>query len=134
MAAEAAVAGRAPKEQHRRRKPVKLPATYTVKAGDTLWAICIKIGVTGTTVLDSIGMGRILTQTGADIPAIDVIREVLAKGKPTNKTIFAVIHDKETVDKAVAVIRSFRGDLDDPGKGILFTISLDYAEGLTQAH
>jgi len=41
-----------------------------------------KIGVTGTTVLDSIGMGRILMKSGADIPAIDVIREVLAKGKP----------------------------------------------------
>ena len=93
-----------------------------------------KIGVTGTTILDSIGMGRILMQSGADIPAIDVIREALAKGKPTNKTIFAVIHDKGTVEKAIGVIRSFCGDLNDPGKGILFTVSLEYAEGLAQVH
>jgi len=93
-----------------------------------------KMGVTGTTILDSIGMGRILMQSGADIPAIDVIRDVLAKGKPTNRTIFAVIRDKETVEKAIGVIRSFCGDLGDPGKGILFTISLDYVEGLAQTH
>ena len=93
-----------------------------------------RMGVTGTTILDSIGMGRVLMQSGADIPAIDTIREVLAKGKPTNKTIFAVIRDRETMEKAIGVIRSFCGDLDDPGKGILFTISLEYVEGLAQAH
>lgn len=93
-----------------------------------------KIGVTGTTVLDSIGMGRILMQSGADIPAIDVIRGTLAKGEPTNKTIFAVIRDKQTVDEAIAVIKSFCGDLDAPGRGIVFTVSLEYVEGLVQAH
>jgi hypothetical protein len=92
-----------------------------------------RIGVTGTTVLDSIGMGRILTQSGADIPAIDVIREVLVKGKPTNKTIIAVIRDKQTMEQAIGVIKSFCGNLDDPGKGILFTISLEYVEGLGQS-
>jgi nitrogen regulatory protein PII len=93
-----------------------------------------RIGVTGTTVLDSLGMGRILMKSGADIPAIDVIREVLAKGKSTNKTIFAVIRDKQTVEKAIEVIKSFCGDLAEPGKGILFTISLEHVEGLVQAH
>jgi len=92
-----------------------------------------KIGVTGTTVLDSIGMGRILMQSGAEIPAIEVIRQILAAGKPTNKTIFAVIRDKETVEKAISVIRTFCGDLHDPGKGILFTIPLEYVEGLARA-
>ena len=92
-----------------------------------------KIGVTGTTVLDSIGMGRFLMESGAEVPAINIIRQVLAKGNPTNKTIFTVIKDKKTVDKAIGVIRSFCGDLNEPGKGILFTLTLDYAEGLAEA-
>ena len=91
-----------------------------------------KMGVTGTTVLDSIGMGRILMKSDADIPAIEVIRDTLANGKPTNKTIFAVVRDKETVEKAIGVIKSFCGDLNDPGKGILFTISLEDVEGLAR--
>lgn len=91
-----------------------------------------KIGVTGTTVLDSMGMGRILTLSGAKVPAIETIQEVLARGKPTNKTIFAVIRDEETMHKAIDVIRSFCGDLNEPGKGILFSFGLDHVEGLIE--
>jgi len=93
-----------------------------------------KIGVTGTTVLDSVGMGRILLESGADVAPISVIREVLGKGKPTNKTIFAVVADKETLKKAINVVRSLCGDLNEPGKGILFTLKLDFVEGLKTAN
>lgn len=89
-----------------------------------------KIGVPGTTVLDSLGMGRILMEAAAQVPAIGVIRKVLAEGKPTNKTIFAVVEDRQTLDKAVGVIKSFCGDLGDPGKGILFAFPVEYVEGL----
>ncbi len=91
-----------------------------------------KIGVTGTTVLDSIGMGRILAQTRADVPTIQVIKDILAQGRPNNKTIFAVIKDEETLKGAMGVIRSFCGDLNAPGKGILFTLRLAHVEGLIE--
>jgi len=90
----------------------------------------VKIGVTGTTVLNSLGMGRILLESETDVPAIAVIKEVLEKGKPSNKTIFAVIDNKETLQKAIDVVRSVCGNLSEPGKGILFTFPLDYVEGL----
>jgi hypothetical protein len=92
-----------------------------------------QIGVMGTTILDSVGMGRILMQSGADVPAMKVIKEVLAAGKPTNKTIFAVVREKETLEKAIKVIRSFCGNLNDPGRGILFTLSLDFVDGLIES-
>jgi len=91
-----------------------------------------KIGVAGTTVIDSIGMGRVLLQSGSDVAEIDVIKDVLAKGSPTNKTIFAVVKDKETADKAVDVVRSICGDLNEPGKGIVFTMPVDFAGGLAK--
>jgi len=89
-----------------------------------------KAGVTGTTVLDSVGMGRILLDSGADVPALQIIRDVLAKGKPTNKTIFAVVQDEDTLRKAIEVVRSLCGDLNAPGKGLLFTLRLDMVQGL----
>lgn len=91
-----------------------------------------KVGVTGTTVLDSIGMGRILLESEAEVPALKIIRDVLAEGKPTNKTIFAVVKDYETLRKAMDVVRSLCGDLNAPGKGILFSLRLDLVEGVVK--
>ena len=92
-----------------------------------------KAGVTGTTVLDSIGMGRVLLESGAEVPALQVIRNALTKGKPTNKTVFAVVRDEDTLRRAIEVVRSLCGDLNTPGKGILFTLRLDLVEGLKEA-
>ena len=92
-----------------------------------------KAGVTGTTVLESIGMGRILLESGAEVPAMQIIKNVLTKGKPTNKTIFAVVEDGDALRKAIEVVRSVCGDLNAPGKGILFTVRLDLVQGLTKA-
>ena len=89
-----------------------------------------EIGVTGTTVIDSIGMGRVLMRSRIDMPQIQVIEDVLEKGHPTNKTIFAVVKDDDTLRKAIDVVRSICGDLSDPGKGILFTIPVNFAEGI----
>jgi len=93
----------------------------------------VEIGVTGTTALDSIGMGRILVESGSDATVGEVVTSVLERGKPTNRTIFAVIKDKGTLDRAIDVIRRFCGDLNDPGKGILFTLPLEYVDGLAAA-
>jgi len=92
-----------------------------------------KAGVTGTTVLDSIGMGRILLERGVDVPTMQIIKDVLAKGEPTNKTVFAVVEDERTLQKAIEVVRSLCGDLNAPGKGILFTLRLDIVEGLKKS-
>lgn len=90
----------------------------------------VAIGVTGTTVLDSIGMGRILLESRADVPVMRVIERVLAQKEPTNKTLFAAIETEDTLNKAVAVIKSICGDLSQPGTGILFTMRLERVEGL----
>jgi nitrogen regulatory protein P-II 1 len=90
----------------------------------------VAIGVTGTTVLDSMGMGRILLESRADVPVMKAIERVLERKQPTNKTLFAVIETEDTLNEAVGVIRSVCGDLSQPGTGILFTLRLDHVEGL----
>lgn len=88
------------------------------------------IGVPGVTVLDSIGMGRILLQSSEDASTMEVIKSVLGKRQPTNKTLFAVIDKEETLKKTVEAIKSLCGDLNDPGKGIIFVFPLKMAEGI----
>lgn len=92
-----------------------------------------EIGVRGTTILDSSGMGRVLMKSGADVPATEEAKKVLIEGQTSNKTLFSVIKDRETLQKAINVIKSLCGDLDEPGKGIMFAFPLEYVEGLKEA-
>ena len=90
------------------------------------------IGIQGSTVIETTGMGRVLMRTHAASPEMKQINKVLKDLESSNKTLFTVIKEKDQVDKAIEVIKSFSGDLSEPGKGILFTIPLDFVEGLTE--
>lgn len=92
-----------------------------------------KIGVPGVTVLDSIGMGRILLQSSTDVSTTEKIKTVMEKRKPMNKTLFFVIEREETLKKAIEEIKSLCGDFSDPGNGIIFVLPLDFVEGLRKA-
>jgi len=91
-----------------------------------------KIGVTGATIFNSSGMGRVLMESGAELPATEKAKKLLIEGESSNKTLFTVIKQKETLQEAINVIRSFCGDLNEPGKGILFAFPLEYVEGLKE--
>ncbi len=51
--------------------------------------------------------------------------------EPSNKMIFTVVSDKETLDKAIGTVKSLCGDLTEPGKGILFAFPLSFVDGLS---
>lgn len=87
----------------------------------------VEIGVTGATVLDSVGMGHILCE---EVPIFAGLRFMFAGAKPHNKTIFSVIKD-EKEDEVIGLLRKILGDLSQPGTGIVFTFSLDRVEGLS---
>jgi nitrogen regulatory protein PII len=86
-------------------------------------------GVKGTTVLNSVGMGRLLAQYGKSSPVGQVVKEKLRKGNYTNKTLFAVINAESLLNNAIDAIQSVVGDLEKPDTGILFTIKLDRVIG-----
>ncbi|HLA41706.1 MAG TPA: hypothetical protein VJ417_17005 [Candidatus Glassbacteria bacterium] len=87
----------------------------------------LEIGITGATILDSMGMGRILA---FDIPIFAGLRGTLAGGRPHNKTILSVLKDRATYEKAAELIEDVCGSLDDPGNGILFALPVAYAKGI----
>ena len=89
------------------------------------------LNIKSSTVINSTGMGRVLMQVGTAMPGSEEIKKTLRKMEPSNKMIFTVVRDKETLDKAIGVVKSLCGDLSEPGKGILFTLPLDFVDGLS---
>ncbi len=86
----------------------------------------LEIGVTGATLIDSVGMGHILSE---EVPIFAGLRFMFAGAKPHNKTIISVIKDEKEAE-AIHLLKNILGDIDEPGTGIAFTISLDRVEGL----
>jgi nitrogen regulatory protein PII len=92
-----------------------------------------KIGIKGSTVLDSTGMGRVLMRARTTLPVMEQINKVITDLQSSNKTIITVIQNKEILDHAIRIVKSLCGDLCQPGKGILFALPLEIVEGLSEA-
>lgn len=86
----------------------------------------LEIGITGATVVDSVGMGHILSE---EVPIFAGLRFLFAGSKPHNKTILSAITD-EKEKPAIEVLQKILGDLNQPGTGIVFTIPIDRIEGM----
>jgi nitrogen regulatory protein P-II 1 len=85
----------------------------------------LEAGVTGATVIDSVGMGRIIE----DVPLFAGMRSVFRAAKPHNNMIFSVITDAQ-VAETMAVLEKILCCSQEKGRGIAFTIPIDSAIGL----
>jgi len=86
----------------------------------------IEIDVTGATIIDSIGMGHILS---SDVPIFAGLRFMFSGSRPYNKTLLSVIEEKK-VDPLKKLIGKILGPLDKTGNGILFILDLCEVVGL----
>lgn len=93
---------------------------------DDVLAGFLEIGITGATVLQSEGMGRVLSH---DIPFFAGLHGLASRSRPQNQTIFSVMEDDQ-VDSALALIQEICGSLDTPATGIAYTLPLDRIVGL----
>ena len=91
------------------------------------------IGITGSTAINGTGMGRVLMQAKASLQLSDQINKVITDLQSSNNIILTVIKDKDTLDQAIEIVKSFCGDLCEPGKGILFAFPLEVVEGFQKA-
>ncbi|MCP2604442.1 hypothetical protein NLC26_03055 [Candidatus Aminicenantes bacterium AC-708-M15] len=85
----------------------------------------IEIGITGATIIDSVGMGHILSE---EVPIFAGLRFMFAGAKSYNKTIFSVIKE-EKVEPAIKLLEKILGDLKERGKGIVFVLPIERVEG-----
>ena len=89
-------------------------------------------GVTGATILDSIGM-RHLKQRQAqrdDLPLMPSLRKLLEMEEYNHRTIFSVVPDEFDVDDLVRRTEALVGDFDEPDSGFLFVVPVTRVRGL----
>ena len=95
---------------------------------DEILSGLVELGVTGATIINSEGMGRVLSH---DIPIFAGLEALASRSRPQNQTIFSVIRD-EKVDAVIALLQEICGDFDNGGTGIVMTVPLTRVVGLAK--
>jgi nitrogen regulatory protein P-II 1 len=85
----------------------------------------IEAGVTGATVVDSVGMGHIIE----DVPLFAGMRNIFRAAKPRNNMIFSVINDSQAAE-TMQVLDKILACSHGRGDGIAFTLPIDSAIGI----
>lgn len=93
---------------------------------ETLLEGLVEVGITGATIIDSIGMGHILS---TDVPIFAGLRFMFAGSRPYNKTVLSIIKE-EKVDQLKKLATNILGPLEESGNGILFFIDIADVVGL----
>ena len=86
----------------------------------------LEIGITGATIIDSVGMGHILSE---EVPIFAGLRFMFSGAKPSNKIILSAINDDKE-KPAIRLLTKILGGLDKPGTGIVFSLPISSVEGL----
>lgn len=106
-------------------KLVIIFVNHAEKMEDVLEGL-LEVGVGGATVVDSVGMGRILSR---DVPIFAGIRKVFPGLSADNKIIF-IVTEEALVGDIMTVVEDVCGSLDDPGTGLAVVLPLDFVRGL----
>ncbi|KAA0258438.1 hypothetical protein FHQ18_04575 [Deferribacter autotrophicus] len=85
----------------------------------------VEAGITGGTVFDSVGMGKILVY---DIPIFAAFKELMIGSKASNKTIITSVED-DRLDEFIEGLDKIL-HFDEPGTGVLFAIDIYKSKGL----
>ncbi len=88
----------------------------------------LELGLKGATIIDSVGMGRILAY---EIPIFAGLRSLLPGNRPFNKTILTLV-EEEKIDDIVAAVEQIIGSFEKPGTGIAFSVPVDFVKGLAK--
>lgn len=87
-----------------------------------------EIGVTGATVIESHSTAEIVAE---QLPVFAGFRQLLQANREANRTILSVMHDVETLERAMKVVTDACGDLNQPSTGIMFAVPVTHVKGLT---
>ena len=84
-------------------------------------------GIGGATIIESSGLAMTLSKLDSSFLSASI--RALFSGDEDNKTILSVIRNDQ-LDLARRVIYNTVGDLSLPNTGIMFTVPIDFAEGI----
>lgn len=92
-------------------------------------------GVQGITILESTGVHRVRErQCREDVPLFLGFSRLLRTDECSQNTLFAVVEDLETVQRAAVATESAVGDLSEPNTGILFALPVAAVWGVPKRH
>ena len=94
---------------------------------DDILSAFMEIGISGATIIDSVGMGRILAY---DVPIFASLRQMIQGQRPYNKTIFTVVKDENKVTEAIEMVEKICNNLNEPGTGLIFTVPVNMVRGM----
>jgi nitrogen regulatory protein P-II 1 len=80
----------------------------------------VEAGVRGATVVDSEGMGWILTH---EVPLFAGFQDFMKGNRPRNKTILSVVDGDETANRLEELLERVCGE--SPGTGVLFAVPVE---------
>lgn len=92
---------------------------------EDLLAAFLEIGISGATVLNSVGMGQIISK---NIPIFAGLSDAFPGSSPSNRTILAVVEERQ-VKRMARMVEEVCGSLDEPGSGLMVSLSLDEVFG-----
>lgn len=92
---------------------------------DEILEALIEVGVTGATIVDSIGMGKTLAY---HIPIFAGLQKSI-KTSDYNKMIFSLVQNDQTLNKIISILDKIV-DFDVPGTGILFVVPVSFVKGM----
>lgn len=97
---------------------------YEQKYLEDILELFIELGIKGSTVIDSIGMGGILTK----VPLFADFINFLGQNKNYSKTILALVSESE-LSSIVKDVDELLGDLDKRGGAALIALDVSFAKG-----
>ena len=86
-------------------------------------------GIGGATIIESSGMAMTLSRFDSSFVSASIRALFSSADDEDNRTILSVIRDDQ-LEIARKVIYSTVGDLSMPNTGVLFTMPIDFAEGI----
>ena len=86
-------------------------------------------GIEGATIIESSGLAMTLSKLDSSFVSASI--RALFSGNEDNRTILSVIRNDQ-LELARKVVYNTVGDLSLPNTGVLFTVPIDFAEGISK--
>lgn len=88
-------------------------------------------GVSGITILESTGLGRVRKAGFRDgLPLMPSLLNLMQSREETHRTLFTVVEGEEMVDRLIQATETITGDMSAANTGVLFVLPVSRVVGI----
>jgi nitrogen regulatory protein P-II 1 len=91
-----------------------------------------EIGVSGATIIDSIGRNRLRKAQQVGAPFMAGINRFLASDIENHYTLFTIVPTEDFIQRCIQALEPIVGDLDQPDTGVLAAWPLSFVKGVNR--